>query len=209
MTTAPSAPVGQGFHHISLVTSDMDAIVRFYNGILGFPIVSVRRAMGMRWYMFGLGAGSAVGFFETGPQIESAERQPGAALPVIPHFDHLAFSVPTLDDLDRLRARLTDAGCEVSDTYTYPVFKSLFFADPDGLQLEAACWTSDLTPLVVPEDLSQSKTRIDDEPVDAVDEFLRTGAYTWLPKTKLAGDVLLTSFADDDFDASASDPGND
>jgi catechol 2,3-dioxygenase-like lactoylglutathione lyase family enzyme len=191
----------------------MDTTVRFYHGVLGMPIVSARRAMGMRWYMFSLGGDAVLAFFETSNGGASEYGASGAAEagqppPAVGHFDHFAFSVSSEEGLEVLRARLVEHRCEVSDLYTYPLFKSIFFADPNGLQLEAAWWTDAPEPIDPDIDVENRAARIDHEPVPALGELARTGQFAWLPSTKLTGDILLTAFADEDRDTVTGESAN-
>ncbi|RBQ15118.1 VOC family protein [Spongiactinospora rosea] len=61
---------------------------------------------------------------------QGPDRRPGLA--------HLAWEVDTLAELQRIRGRLRQAGALI-DEIDHGATKSLYAADPDGLQLEV-CW---------------------------------------------------------------------
>ena len=55
-------------------------------------------------------------------------------------FYHLAFHVDSEDELELMRQRLLEAGIKVSDIEgRRMVDKSIYFNDPDGVQVEFAC----------------------------------------------------------------------
>ena len=47
-----------------MVTTDMDATVRFYHGVLGMRLVATLNAGPMRHYFFEIAPGNTVAFFE-------------------------------------------------------------------------------------------------------------------------------------------------
>ena len=54
----------QGINHLALVTSDMDATVRFYHGTLGARLVATISTPEFRHYFFEFGPQCTVAFFE-------------------------------------------------------------------------------------------------------------------------------------------------
>ena len=50
-----TTPQWQGINHLALVTTDMDATVRFYHGVLGMRLVASVMAGPMRHYFFEIG----------------------------------------------------------------------------------------------------------------------------------------------------------
>src|ERR1700753_1134175 len=62
---APST--ARGIHHVALMSSDVEATVRFYDGVLGFPLVEVmenRDYPGSTHFFFDLGNGNLLAFFD-------------------------------------------------------------------------------------------------------------------------------------------------
>ncbi|MEI8001756.1 MAG: VOC family protein [Actinomycetes bacterium] len=177
----PSAPQWRGVSHLALVTPDMDSTVRFYAGVLGMRLVTTLMAGPMRHYFFEIAPGNTVAFFEL-PDAETFDKAAGTPLPDrAVQLDHLAFNVADEAALDQLRARLEAAGCEVTETVNHLIFRSIYFTDPNGIALEAACWVVDGTARDDPDD---PVLFADPAPVAAVGE-LRSGTLASVPRTRL------------------------
>src|SRR5215213_9363658 len=54
----------RGINHLALVTTDMDATVRFYHGVLGAELVATIGTPSFRHYFFSFGEQCTVAFFE-------------------------------------------------------------------------------------------------------------------------------------------------
>ncbi len=61
---ASSTPAWRGINHLALVTSDMDATVRFYHSVLGARLVATIGTPEFRHYFFDFGPQCTVAFFE-------------------------------------------------------------------------------------------------------------------------------------------------
>jgi catechol 2,3-dioxygenase-like lactoylglutathione lyase family enzyme len=172
----------QGLNHLALITTDMDATVRFWHGVLGAPLVATIGTETFRHYFFGVGPGSTVAFFEyTGVELESFAKPAGIPDPRAVQFDHLALDLADEATLLDLRARLTEHGSEVTDVVDHGLMRSIYFNDPNGIALEASWWADDPTALA--EDDSGRFT--DPNPVPAAQEALAAGPLTGLPRTRL------------------------
>jgi catechol 2,3-dioxygenase-like lactoylglutathione lyase family enzyme len=118
----------RGVHHLALVCSDVERTIRFYQELLGFPLVELfenRDYKGSTHLFFDLGHDNTLAFFDfpdlgLGPYKE-----------VLGGFHHLAISVDT-GHWDAARARLEAAGIPTQIESEI----SLYFADPDGVRLE-------------------------------------------------------------------------
>ena len=62
--TLKTPPHWRGINHLALITTDMDATVRFYHGVLGAPLVATLAASEFRHYFFEFGPQCTVAFFE-------------------------------------------------------------------------------------------------------------------------------------------------
>jgi catechol 2,3-dioxygenase-like lactoylglutathione lyase family enzyme len=118
----------QGVHHLALLCSDVERTIRFYQELLGFPLVELfenRDYKGSTHLFFDLGHDNSLAFFDF----------PGLGLrpyaEVLGGFHHLAISV-SREQWDAARKRLDDA--EVATQIESEV--SLYFSDPDGVRLE-------------------------------------------------------------------------
>jgi catechol 2,3-dioxygenase-like lactoylglutathione lyase family enzyme len=179
------APRWRGINHLALITTDMDATVRFYHEVLGARLVATLGTPAFRHYFFEFGPQQTVAFFEyRDAQLEPFAKPAGVPDPRAVQFDHLAFNLADEDALLALRARLKAAGCEVTDVVDHGFIHSIYFTDPNGIALEAACWLLDAT--ARPADYGDDRLFADPEPVPAARELRERGAVTATPRTRLA-----------------------
>ena len=153
-------------NHAVLYVRDTERSVAFYRDVLGFEAV-----MGMPGAAFIQAPGSTndhdLGLFQIGAGAgpsEAGRRTVG--------LYHLAWEVDTLAELERLAARLAEAGALVGAS-DHGTTKSLYAKDPDGLEFEVA-W-------VVPADLLDEQAREDRKRIGRLDierEQRRYGADT-------------------------------
>ena len=174
----------RGINHLALVTSDMDATVRFYHGVLGARLVTTIGTPTFRHYFFEFGPQNTVAFFEyTGVQLDTFATPAGIPDPRKSQFDHLSFNVPDEHALITLQARLKAAGCEVTDIVDHGIIRSVYFTDPNGIALEASWWTVDATGRST--DYGDERFFADPDPVAAVHEIRETGTVRSVPHTHL------------------------
>jgi catechol 2,3-dioxygenase-like lactoylglutathione lyase family enzyme len=184
-SSSAARPVWRGINHLALVTPDMDATVRFYDGVLGMRLVATLMAGPMRHYFFDIGNGNTIAFFE----VAGAEAFTAPA--GIPdrlrkaQFDHLSFNVADEEALLALRDRLKSYDCEVTDVVDHGFIQSIYFNDPFGIALEASYWRVDPTGRAPDHD--DRRVFADVDPVPAVTEIRETGDVGSTPRTKLAG----------------------
>jgi catechol 2,3-dioxygenase-like lactoylglutathione lyase family enzyme len=180
-------PHWRGINHLALITNDMDATVRFYHGVLGARLVATIGNSAFRHYFFEFGPEQTVAFFEyQGVELEPYAKPAGIPDPRATQFDHLSFNLPDEDALESLRKRLTDHDCEVTEVVDHQIMRSIYFTDPNGIALEATCWVLDATGRET--ELDDPRLFGDADPVPAVQELLRDGAFSSTPATRLAGD---------------------
>ena len=131
-------PVTAGFNHIATLTADLDRLVRFYAEAFGAEQVSEMAATDGRPRMavLDLGGGAALNVFEVaeGEIIGERRRQGGRGA-----IDHYGLAVPDHETLVDMRDRLQRAGAEVGEVQRLGNEWSLFFRDPDGMELEVCC----------------------------------------------------------------------
>ena len=122
-------------NHAVLYVSDLERSVRFYTDVLGFRRIPMTPE-GFRGAAFLQAAGSVndhdLGLFEIGSQ-----AGPSAAGRATVGMYHLAWEVDTLTELERLAGVLADAGA-LTGASDHGTTKSLYGADPDGLEFEVA-----------------------------------------------------------------------
>ncbi len=121
----------RGVHHLALICSDVERTVRFYQDLLGFPLVDMfenRDYPGSTHFFLDIGHDNLLAFFDfpglgLGPSVEA-----------LGGVQHIALSVGQ-EAFDLLRARLDEAGVE----YLGPdrgLDRSMYLKDPDGIQIE-------------------------------------------------------------------------
>jgi catechol 2,3-dioxygenase-like lactoylglutathione lyase family enzyme len=118
----------RGIHHVALICSDVEQTIRFYQGVLGFPLVELfenRDYKGSTHLFFDLGHDNTLAFFDF-PGLGL-----GAYAEVVGGLHHVAISIDRAQ-WDAARARLEVAGVPTQIESEI----SLYFSDPDGVRLE-------------------------------------------------------------------------
>lgn len=136
-------PAWEGIHHLALATRDLDATVRFYVETLGMRLLLEPPARGgtPRHLFIDAGGGAALHFWEVAEaEIFAQPIRPGPPEFVPGALQHLALRLPDEAALAALQRRLRRAGIEVTDTFSQGAVRLCFFADNNGLVVEAACW---------------------------------------------------------------------
>jgi glyoxylase I family protein len=126
----PATPV-RGVHHIALVCRDVEETIRFYQELLGFPLVELvenRDYAGSSHFFFDIGNRNLLGFFDF-PGHDHPDY-----LETIGAVQHLALSV-SAEQFAAMRTKLDEAGI----TYLGPdrgIEDSLYIRDPNGVGVE-------------------------------------------------------------------------
>ena len=128
-----------GFNHVATLSSDMDLTVRFYEEAFEATVTfEVLKRDDHQWMkIVDLGGGAALNIFEVpAGEIIGERRRQGRRGAI----DHFALAVESLADLTVVKTRLDAAGAqEVGDIQRLGNEWSLFFRDPDGMELEVCC----------------------------------------------------------------------
>lgn len=181
---APERPRWRGINHLALITTDMDATVRFYHGVLDARLVATIGTPDFRHYFFEFGPEQTVAFFEyRGVDLETFAKPAGLPDPRAPQFDHLSFNLADETALETLRRRLKEYGCGVTDVVDHGFVRSIYFTDPNGIALEASWWVVDATGR--PADYGDETLFSDNDPVPAVRELIDAGELGSTPTTRL------------------------
>ena len=142
----------RGFSHIGLSTLDLDRTRAFYEGVLGFkPVVAdtlrIKEGGTLRHLFFDIGRDQLLAFMEARgvPEIPDAyDAGINRGLGVPAAFYHFAFEAGSAAALEGKRDELRAKGVEVTDVVDHGWARSIYFRDPNGLQLEYCCLTRDL-----------------------------------------------------------------
>ena len=122
------ATSARGIHHAALICSNVEQTIKFYQGILEFPLTELfgnRDYKGSTHFFFDVGNGNLLAFFDfpgldVGPYAE-----------VLGGLHHLAISV-TKESWNHLRSKLDAAGVP----YQVESGASIYLRDPDGARIE-------------------------------------------------------------------------
>jgi len=137
-------PVTSGFNHVATLSPDLDRTVRFYRDAFDAEVQFEMDATDdhPRMVILGLGGDAALNVFEVSPEeiIGDRTRQGGRGA-----IDHYAVAVESLAVLEQVKDRLAGAGAEIGDIQRLGDEWSLFFRDPDGMELEV-CASADGDP---------------------------------------------------------------
>ena len=142
----------KGFSHVGLSTLDLDATRDFYERVLGFPavrcdVIRVKEGGQIRHIFFDTGRDQLLAFMEARgvpgvPASYDAGINRGLGVPSA--FYHFAFEAGSEAGLEEKRNELIAKGIEVTDVVDHDWAKSIYFKDPNGIQLEYCCFTRNL-----------------------------------------------------------------
>ena len=131
-------PFTTGFNHVATLTPDLDRLVRFYQDVFGAIITFEMQATPdhPRMIIIDLGGGASMNIFEASADeiIGDRRRQGGRGA-----IDHYGLAVDSLATLEATRDRLAAAGADIGEIQQLGADWSLFFRDPDGMELEVCC----------------------------------------------------------------------
>lgn len=139
-----SAPAWRGFHHIAILTPDLNATLHFYGDILGMEVGQVFPAReGRPAHCFIKPGGEeslGLHIFEyPDAQIFTYEGGIPRGFAVIPGFvQHIAFALPDEAAALALRERLEGHGVTLTPINTLGTIRNFLFTDNNGNLLEAA-----------------------------------------------------------------------
>jgi catechol 2,3-dioxygenase-like lactoylglutathione lyase family enzyme len=128
-------PITGGINHIATLTPDLDRLIRFYSDAFEATVTFEMAAEGdhPRMAIIDLGAGGALNVFEVPDEsIIGARRTLGGRGAI----DHFGIAVDSHATLAGLRERMVAAGAEIGEIQKLGDEWSLFFRDPDGMELE-------------------------------------------------------------------------
>jgi len=142
-----------GVHHVGLATHDAEATIEFYTKKLGWELVlnDMLHPPGgghMRHMFFDTGDGSFFAFLcpkgVPGIPVDfPADISSGVGLP--PGFYHVALWVDDAEALNAKRDFLLSRGVEVSPPVNHDFAISIYFRDPNGIQLEYCATAREFT----------------------------------------------------------------
>jgi catechol 2,3-dioxygenase-like lactoylglutathione lyase family enzyme len=139
-----------GIHHLAIMTKDIKAQIEFFTQVVGLPLVALYDMHGVEgaWHGFVRLHDTSYLAFAQVPGVEDVPATVGvthaghgAGVSAAGTMQHIAFSVAAEDELLALRDRLRTARIVVLGPIDHGLCRSLYFAGPEGLTLEAA-WSA-------------------------------------------------------------------
>lgn len=141
-----------GFSHVGLATRNMQATLDFYQDVLGFravrcDVLKVTEGGEIQHVFFDVGGGQLIAFMgprgvEGIPDDFDAGINRGLGLP--DGMIHFAFEAGSPEALEAKRQELIGKGVRVTRVVDHEWCRSIYFKDPNGIDLEYCCLTREL-----------------------------------------------------------------
>ena len=132
-----------GFHHVAVLTTDLDRLLDFYLTVFDAPLVVDQTDNGRRHALIDVGGGDLLHAFQVPageiPLADSPRYRRG-------RLDHLGLKTPTREAFDELRRRAMDAGATDGHVRDSGALCSITLHDPDGMEGEVI-WANPNVPL--------------------------------------------------------------
>ena len=143
-TLSPDSPIDQpvpwrGFHHVALVTPDLEATIRFYVEVLGMQAGDIMDRHGKHCFIKpGESETWGLHVFESSeaqifPYPQASERF--VFIPGV--LQHIAFAIPDEKTAIALRERLNRHGVQTTGINDLGPIRNFLFVDNNGTLLEA------------------------------------------------------------------------
>lgn len=130
-----------GVDHIALVTWDPAATCDFYTQVLDLPLVHAITATGWLKEEFPISSTSSSSWARattSRSSTSSASRRRNRPHDLMHRSRHLAFHVDTEEEMLAWREKIKSHGVRVTHPMQHELLESIYFDDPNGIQLEIA-----------------------------------------------------------------------
>ena len=128
----------QGVHHLTFVGSNREAVIDFYQGLLGMRLVLDQPNLDMpgeEHLYFDAGDGRLLTYFVRPTRVNDPTPNPED----IGNLHHIALTVSHVV-YTQVVARLAEMGIENTGPIDRGFMDSIYFRDPNGQRLELACY---------------------------------------------------------------------
>jgi catechol 2,3-dioxygenase-like lactoylglutathione lyase family enzyme len=132
-----------GFDHVAVLTADLERFVDFYREVFGAQVEGSLSDDGFRMVVLRIGPTSEINVFQIDGNDEASRQTPGFGRG---RLDHFAFRAASIEQFDELRDELIRRGCTDGFVTDFGHVLSVFFRDPEGLELEVCVGNPDAVP---------------------------------------------------------------
>ncbi len=122
-----------GVNHIAVMTQDLDRFVEFYTDVLDLELVFTEQTPAFRHAILRAGATS---WLHPAEVADNAHGAASASMFDRGHLDHLALTASDGEAFASARKRLIARSASDGAVDDLGAFHSLWFTDPDGMQVE-------------------------------------------------------------------------
>jgi catechol 2,3-dioxygenase-like lactoylglutathione lyase family enzyme len=162
-----------GIHHLAFMAGDIKKHIAFFSEVMGCPLVALFDMHGVPGALHAFLKMNDRSYFSIVqmPNVDDIPIELGkthsgtGATPSAPGtLQHLAFGVPTEDDLISMRDRIRSHGVNVIGPIDHGMCKSIYFAGPDQMTLEVATSHETLDPVrwIDPATLARAGISVDE-----------------------------------------------
>jgi catechol 2,3-dioxygenase-like lactoylglutathione lyase family enzyme len=132
-----------GFDHVAVLTADLERFVDFYREVFGAQVEGSLSDEGFEMVVLRIGPTSEINVFQIDGNDEASRQTPGFGRG---RLDHFAFRAASIEQFDELRDELIRRGCTDGFVTDFGHVLSVFFRDPEGLELEVCVGNPDAVP---------------------------------------------------------------
>ncbi|MCI5221652.1 MAG: VOC family protein [Candidatus Electrothrix sp. AR4] len=126
----------KGINHLAMVTSDMNATIRFWRDLMGMRLLNGFGEAGFRHYFFEIDEKNSLAFFEWEGARPAEPKLHGRPFSGPLVFDHIAFGLDSHEEVWELKDKLEAAGFPCSDMIDHGFIHSVYAFDPNGIPIE-------------------------------------------------------------------------
>jgi catechol 2,3-dioxygenase-like lactoylglutathione lyase family enzyme len=132
-----------GFDHVAVLTADIDRFVDFYRDVFGAEVFGRITDGGAEIVALRIGPTAELNVFQIEGNTEASRQTPMFGRG---RLDHFALRATSLEQFDQLRDELIRRGCTDGFVTDFGHVLSVFFRDPEGLELELCVGNPDAVP---------------------------------------------------------------
>ncbi len=138
-----------GVHHLALVCRDPKATHAFYTDVMGMKLTCAIHVPPFKeedalHLFYDMGGGNQLAFFwfKDAPEGQVGQARPASVAEVNANgsMHHLALTVQSEEEILAWREHIKSHSIRVTPVIDHDFCRSIYFVDPDGMQLEISYW---------------------------------------------------------------------